>query len=201
MVKDRTKARIILASASPRRKLLLGGLLNNFGLKFVVKPANIVEHIPEKIKDFGKFAADLAYEKAASVAQKANGIIIAADTIVVCRQKVLGKPADKADAIRMLKSLSGKEHKVYTGLVILDTQSRKCYKVFEVTKVRFRKILNSELEYYTGTKSPYGKAGAYGIQDDFGSTFVESLEGDYFNVVGLPIVKTYKGLQKFMKLI
>lgn len=201
MVKNRTKTRIILASASPRRKLLLSGLLNNFGLKFVVKPANIVEHIPEKIKVFGKFAADLAYEKAASVAQKANGIIIAADTIVVCRQKVLGKPADKADAIRMLKSLSGKEHEVYTGLVILDTQSRKCYKVFEVTKVRFRKILNSELEFYTGTKSPYDKAGAYGIQDDFGSTFVESLEGDYFNVVGLPIVKTYKGLQKFMKLI
>ncbi|MBE2216771.1 MAG: septum formation protein Maf [Ignavibacteria bacterium] len=193
--------KIILASASPRRKLLLSGLLNNFGLKFVVKPANIVEHIPEKITDYGKFASDLAYEKAVSVAQKSDGIVIAADTIVVHRRKVMGKPEDKDDAVRMLKVLSGNEHAVYTGLVILETKSGKCYKVFEVTKVKFRKILNPEIQYYTDTKSPYDKAGAYGIQDDFGSTFVESLKGDYFNVVGLPIVKTYLGLQKFMKLI
>jgi len=201
LVRKRKKIKIILASASPRRKLLLSGLLNNFGLKFVVKPANIAEHIPEKIADYGKFAANLAYEKAVSVAKKSDGIVIAADTIVVYRRKVMGKPADRDDAVRMLKYLSGNEHAVYTGLVILDTGSGKCYKVFEVTKVKFRKILKSEIEYYTGTKSPFDKAGAYGIQDDFGSTFVESLKGDYFNVVGLPIVKTYLGLQKFMKLI
>ncbi|MBL8016289.1 MAG: septum formation protein Maf [Ignavibacteria bacterium] len=200
-MKKRTNARIILASASPRRKLLLRGLLNNFGLKFVVKPANIVEHIPEKINDFGMFAANLAYEKGIAVAKKEKGIIIAADTIVVCNKKVLGKPANREEASNMLKMLSGRVHEVYTGLVILDAKSRKCYKVFEVTKVKFRKILRAEIEYYTGTKSPYDKAGAYGIQDDFGSTFVESLKGDYFNVVGLPIVKTYVGLQKFMKLI
>ncbi len=201
MVRKRKRIKIILASASPRRKLLLSGLLNNFGLKFVVKPANIAEHIPEKIADYGKFAANLAYEKAVSVAKKSDGIVIAADTIVVHRRKVMGKPADLDDAVRMLTNLSGNEHAVYTGLVILDTETFKCYKVFEVTKVKFRKILKPEIEYYTGTKSPYDKAGAYGIQDDFGSTFVESLKGDYFNVVGLPIVKTYMGLQKFMKLI
>ncbi len=200
-MKKRTNARIILASASPRRKLLLRGLLNNFGLKFVVKPANIVEHIPEKINDFGMFASNLAYEKGIAVAKKEKGIIIAADTIVVSDKKVLGKPANREEAYGMLKMLSGRVHEVYTGLVILDTKSRKYYKVFEVTKVKFRKILDREIVYYTGTKSPYDKAGAYGIQDDFGSTFVECLKGDYFNVVGLPIVKTYIGLRKFMKLI
>lgn len=200
-MKKRTKTRIILASASPRRKLLLRGLLNNFGLKFVVKPANIAEHIPEKIKNFGRFAANLAYQKGLAVAQKTEGIIISADTIVVCKGKVMGKPSSRQEAVRMLRMLSGKAHSVYTGLVILDTKSSKCYKVFEVTEVKFRKILSKEIDYYTGTNSPYDKAGAYGIQDDFGSTFVESLNGDYFNVVGLPVVKTYQGLQKFMKLI
>jgi len=191
---------IILASASPRRKELLGVLLSNFGLKFVVIPANIAEYIPQKMRNFGRFVIDLAYLKASEVAKSHNGIIIGADTIVVLKGRVLGKPESKKDAIKMLKALSGKEHKVYTGLVIIDKSIKFIYKTYEVTKVKFRKLSNSEIGFYVASGSPMDKAGAYGIQDDYGCTFVEKVSGDYFNVVGLPIAKTHFGLNKFLRL-
>ena len=96
--------------------------------------------------------------------------------------------------------LSGKTHKVYTGLVILNSYSNKLYKTYEVTKVKFRKLLSKEIDFYVNSNAPMDKAGAYGIQDDFGSTFIEKIEGDYFNVVGLPLLKTYIGLKNFVKL-
>ncbi len=195
------KKRIILASSSPRRKLLLNALLKNFGLKFAVNPANIVEIIPKKVQNFGVFAANLAEIKALEVAKRKNGIIIGADTIVVINGKILGKPENKADAVRMLKFLSGKVHKVYTGLVILDSKTGNTYKTFEVTSVKFRKLSSKEIKFYVKGGSPMDKAGAYGIQDDLGSTFVEKITGDYFNIVGLPILKTYAGLNKFINLI
>lgn len=198
MVKN---TRIILASSSPRRKLLLKALLKNFGLKFDVIPANIVEYIPEKVQNYGNFAANLAELKALEVAVRKNGIIIAADTIVVCNDKILGKPDSEADAKKMLKMLSGKVHKVYTGLVVFDTTADKLYKSFEVTSVKFRKLSTKEIEFYVNSGSPMDKAGAYGIQDDFGSTFVEKINGDYFNVVGLPVFKLYNALTHFLKLI
>ena len=195
------KNRIILASASPRRKLLLKALLKNFGLKFDVIQANIVEYIPEKVRNYGNFAANQAELKALEVAVKNNGIIIAADTIVVFKGKILGKPNTQSDAKKMLKLLSGNTHRVYTGLVIFDTSGDKLYKTFEVTSVKFRKLSSKEIEFYVSTGSPMDKAGSYGIQDDFGSTFVEKINGDYFNVVGLPVFKLYNALTHFIKLI
>ncbi len=193
--------RIILASGSPRRKLLLNALLKNFGLKFDVIQANIVEYIPEKVQNYGNFAANLAELKALEVACRKNGIIIAADTIVVYQGKVLGKPVNEKDAFKMLKTLSGNEHKVYTGLVIFDTESESMYKTYEVTKVKFRKIADREIKFYIKGGSPMDKAGSYGIQDDLGSTFVQKINGDYFNVVGLPLFRLYEGLSKFVKLM
>ncbi len=170
-------------------------------MKFVVKPANIVEYIPKKVENFGLFAANLAQKKAIEVQTREKGIIIAADTIVVFDGRTMGKPVSEANAKKMLKLLSGNQHKVYTGLVILDTNSGKIFKTFEVTSVKFRQITNKEIEFYVNGGSPMDKAGAYGIQDDLGSTFVEKITGDYFNVVGLPVTKTYQGLNKFIKLI
>jgi len=193
--------RIILASGSPRRKLLLSALLKNFGLKFDVIQANIVEYIPEKVQNYGKFAANLAELKALEVAIRNDGIIIAADTIVVFQGKILGKPNNETEARRMLSTLSGNDHKVYTGLVILDTSNNKLFKSFEVTSVKFRKLSAKEISFYVKSGSPMDKAGAYGIQDDFGSTFVEKINGDYFNVVGLPVFKLYNALTDFLKLI
>ncbi len=197
-MKKAQKIKIILASTSPRRKYLLRVLLNNFGLNFVVKPSNIAEYIPRKIANFGKFAQQLALLKAAEVAKNHNGLIIAADTIVVLKNEVLGKPETKTEAVKMLKQLSGKEHKVYTGLCMINSGNGDVYKTFEVTKVKFRNISDKEIRFYVAGGSPMDKAGAYGIQDDYGSTFVEKINGDYFNVVGLPVVKTYLGLNKML---
>lgn len=197
-MKKSPKTKIILASGSPRRKLLLGVLLKNFGLNFQVKPSNIAEYIPRNIANFGRFAQDLAELKALASAEKNDGVIIAADTIVVYNNKVFGKPANKAEAVKMLKMLSGKEHKVYTGLCIINTLTNKVYKTYQMTRVKFRKLDEDEIRFYVKSGSPMDKAGAYGIQDDFGSTFVEKITGDYFNVVGLPVVKTYLGLKKIL---
>lgn len=190
--------RIILASSSPRRRFLLKGLLKNFGLKFVVKPANIAEYMPKECSNYGKFASDLALEKAVFIALKHRGIVIGADTIVVLKKKILNKPANKKDAFRTLNQLSGKWHLVYTGLAIVDLEQKKLYVTYEKTKVKFRSLSDKEIRFYINTGSPMDKAGAYGIQDDLGSTFVEKISGDYFNVVGLPILKTYLGLKKLM---
>lgn len=197
---NREKIRIILASASPRRKILLGQLLKNFGLKFVVKPANIAEYIPKNTVNFAKIAVDLAGKKAAEVSGLHPGIVIAADTIVVLKNKVLGKPRSKTEAISMLRALSGNVHNVYTGIVITEPKSNFRYSAFEKTGVKFRNLSEKEIKFYVSGGSPMDKAGAYGIQDDFGSTFVEKINGDYFNVVGLPIVKTYTGLKKILNL-
>jgi septum formation protein len=192
---------IILASSSPRRRELLKGLLNNFGLKFVVIPANIAEYIPKRVKNFRNFVVDLAYRKAKIVSKKHEGIVVGADTIVVLNGTVLGKPVNKLDAQKMLKKLSSKQHKVYTGLAIIDSNNTFVYKASEVTRVKFRKLTNKEIKFYVSSKSPLDKAGAYGIQDDLGSIFVERINGDYFNVVGLPILKTYQGLNKILRMV
>ena len=190
---------IILASSSPRRKILLKALLNNFGLKFIIKPANIVEYIEKGEKNYSLLVRNLAQRKAIQVAKRNKGIIIAADTIVVHRNIILGKPNTREDAFYTLRLLSGKWHKVFTGLYIMDTENlKRRYSVCEVTKVKFRRLVNKEIEFYVNNGSPFDKAGAYGIQDDFGSTFIERIEGDYFNVVGLPLLKTYIGLKKII---
>jgi len=194
------KTKIILASTSPRRKYLLGIVLNYFGLKFDVIPANIKECIPEKVKNYPALVKKLALEKANEVARKHKGVILGADTIVVHNGKVLGKPRNQTEAYKMLAALSGKLHKVYTGIAIINNDKGVKFTDYELSLVRFRKLEAWEIKFYIKSGSPMDKAGAYGIQDDFGSTFVRKIIGDYFNVVGLPIVKTYLGLKQILNL-
>lgn len=191
--------RIILASSSPRRKVLLALLLKNFGLKFTVKPANIIECDKKKSVDFGDFVRNLAKQKAEVVARfNNNAIIVAADTIVVYKNKIIGKPRDFKDANTTLRQLSGNWHKVYTGIYIKNSNNNRDYSKYEMTRVKFRKLSGREISKYIKSGSPMDKAGSYGIQDDFGCTFVEKIIGDYFNVVGLPVLKTYIGLNKVL---
>ncbi|MHB8580750.1 MAG: Maf family protein [Ignavibacteriaceae bacterium] len=183
---------IYLASKSPRRKRLLKQL----NLKFEIVNADIKENIlkhelPERT------VKRLALEKlfaAKSLVKK--GIIIAADTIVVIDGKIIGKPLDAKDAEKILKKLSGRTHIVYTGFTLHNTDTKKTITGFERTKVTFRKLTAHEIIDYISTGSPMDKAGAYGIQDDFGAVFVRKICGDYNNVVGLPLTKLYQALQK-----
>jgi septum formation protein len=173
-------------------------LLGNFGLKFRIVPANIEEYFPKKIQNIAIFVSNLALEKAKEVAKRKSGIIIGADTVVVLGGRILGKPSNRAGAKKMLGLLSGKTHKVITGIGIIDTVKGSTYKTFETTHVTFRKLSKEEIDFYVTSGSPMDKAGAYGIQDDFGSTFVKKINGDYFNIMGLPIVKTYLLLKKVL---
>jgi septum formation protein len=125
-----------------------------------------------------------------------ESIIITADTIVVLNHKVIGKPVSKSDAIKILSLLSGKVHTVYTGLCVLNQRSGTMILEYEKTEVEFRKLMKDEIVDYVDGGSPMDKAGAYGIQDDFGAVFVKSINGCYYNVVGLPITKLYKALRK-----
>lgn len=173
-------------------------LLNNFGLKFQSIPANIAESYARNIRSYADFVIFIARQKVQAIAKRRSGIILGADTIVVLDSKILGKPSSRKEAKKMLKLLSGRKHKVYTGISMLATDSQKTYEDFEVTNVKFRKLTEEEINFYVKSGSPMDKAGAYGIQDDFGSTFIERIEGDYSNVVGLPLVKTYTGLKRFL---
>lgn len=179
-------ADIVLASASPRRMQLL----EQIGLKFRIKPCSINESMVIDNENPAEAVKKLAYLKAKKVSEseKPELIVIGADTIVVHEGKILGKPADKDDAFKILKKLSSKEHLVYTGYCIMRRSDEKVISGYEETKVKFRGITDEEIIAYIETGEPMDKAGAYGIQNK-GSIFVERIEGDYFNVVGLPIMK------------
>lgn len=192
------KYNFILASSSPRRKYLLRMLFSNFGLNFDIIPANISEYIPKNATNYEELVQSYAEQKALQVAQTHKGIIIGADTIVVLDNKILGKPKDDKESRKMLCNLSDRWHDVYTGIAIVSSSKNEIFKEYEVARVKFRELSEEEVDYYIGTGSPLDKAGGYGIQDDFGSTFVERIEGDYFTVVGLPILKTYLGLRKLV---
>jgi septum formation protein len=142
----------------------------------------------------------LATTKAVEVAGKySKAIVISADTIVVLGRRVLGKPVSSADAVRMLRMLSGKEHTVITAFAIIDCRTGKCVTGTERTRVRFRKINLTEIHAYVTSGSPMDKAGAYGIQDDYGAVFVEKVNGCFYNVVGFPLMKFHLTFQKFLK--
>lgn len=175
---------IILASTSPRRKMLL----ENIGVKFKIIGSSIEEKVNEDLSHI-EIAKDLAYQKLRDVSNKINGnyIVIAADTIVEYN-KILGKPKNTEEAKSMLKLLSGQVHKVITGFAIKDTLTKKEFVDYECTKVYFNDLTDEEIERYILTGEPMDKAGAYGIQGK-GSLFVSKVEGDYFNVVGLPLSK------------
>ena len=175
---------IILASQSPRRR----ELLERMGIRnFRVVSADIDEREEEQLPP-EQLVCRLALRKAEAVAEKAHkgAVIIAADTVVSLDGTVLGKPGDKLEAFKMLSTLSGNRHQVYTGLcVIWDGDKRTEY---EVTDVTFRELGEKEIEDYIATGEPMDKAGAYGIQG-YGALLVERIEGDYYNVMGLPVCR------------
>ena len=183
---------VILASNSPRRKELLKFIFNDND--FFVIPANIDETIPNGIA-IEKSAEYLATKKAQTIAQThQHSLIIGCDTIVISKGDILGKPQDKHDCFKMLKSLSGIEHVVVTGVcVILDN---KKVSFSEETKVKFNTLTDEEITKYIETGEPFDKAGGYGIQG-YGSLLVEKINGDYFNVVGLPISRLNQILKRF----
>ncbi len=188
--------RIILASASPRRQELLGLLK----IKFDVMISEVDENINEC--DPHELVRKLAFLKASAVAEKIAepSIIIGSDTIVYCNNEILGKPHDEDDAYRMLRALSGKTHEVYTGLSVIKKFEGKEINRSKtvVTQVRFTELSDDEIFEYIQSGEPMDKAGAYAIQG-LGSVFVESINGDYFSVIGLPVCSLNQILREFLK--
>ena len=170
---------LILASQSPRRRELLGLT----GLDFVVRAADIDETMDET-KPPVEEVARVSREKALAVTREPDDVVIAADTIVVCEGEVLGKPKDAQDAFRMLSLLSGRNHQVMTGMTVV--QGDEIVTHTEVTKLRFRDLLPEEIRAYIAAGEPMDKAGAYGIQGG-AALFCTRMEGDYYNVMGLPV--------------
>ena len=170
---------LILASQSPRRRELLGLT----GLDFVVRAADIDETMDET-KPPEEEVARVSRLKALAVVREPDDVVIAADTIVVCEGKVLGKPRDEADAFRMLSLLSGRNHQVMTGMTVLKGDEIVTHT--EVTRLRFRNLLPDEIRAYIASGEPMDKAGAYGIQGG-AALFCTRMEGDYYNVMGLPV--------------
>jgi septum formation protein len=183
---------IILASGSSRRKVLL----EQIGLKFKVEPSNYEEDIKSGIEPH-KIAQRISLEKAEIVASKhKNAIVIAADTFIVFGGQILGKPRTENEALKMLETLNGKSHSVITGFSIMDTAKNKTLSKSIETKVYVRKLTSAEINTYVKSKEPLDKAGAYAIQG-LGSVIVERIEGDYFNVMGLPLSALTEALKEF----
>lgn len=186
--------RIILASQSPRRR----ELLTQIGLKFEVIPSTVEEVITSA--NPVEVVQELAQQKARDVAEVAGReiakdslLVIGADTIVVYEGKILGKPEDKEDAVRMLTMLQGKEHSVYTGVALLSGEQEIVFA--EETRVQMCPMTPEEILWYVNTGEPMDKAGAYGIQG-LCARFIRQIQGDYNNVVGLPVGRIYQELKK-----
>lgn len=187
-------AKIILASGSPRRK----ELFEKLQIPFVVEVSNYEEDMNLKLKPL-ELAKELSRGKAEAVADKHKNeevIIIGADTFVVLKNKILGKPRTTEKAKEMIKEMSGKAHSVITGFTIINSKSGKKVSKAVESKVYFRKLTDKEIEDYVRTGEPLDKAGAYAIQE-FGSVLIERIEGDYTNIVGLPLAPLIEGLKKF----
>jgi septum formation protein len=185
---------LVLASASPRR----AELLRSAGIPFTVDVADIAEDAIAGESPV-QHAERLAQEKAEVVAKRNSGkIVLAADTIVVVDDQILGKPCDAADAARMLRQLSGRSHEVITGvcLAVLKTRNPKLETGSERTKVYFGQLSSNDIESYIETGEPMDKAGAYGIQG-IASRWIYKIEGSYANVVGLPVALVWKMLQNW----
>ncbi len=186
----KTNLQIFLASKSPRRRKLLKQL----GISFKSFSVDLNEEILDGEHPVQTVRRLALHKSEAASLKVSKGIIITADTIVVLNKEIIGKPKDEKDAYRILSKLSGKTHLVFTGFVVKNLYSGKSIVDYERTKVTFRELTSKEIYDYIKTGSPMDKAGAYGIQDDFGAVFVEKIEGCYYNVVGLPLAKIYKSL-------
>ena len=192
VLKNLEKYNLILASASPRRQQLMKDL----GLAFEVKPADVDEFYPENLgmTAIPEYLAQLKAD-ALNGSMGENDLIITADTIVWKDDKVLGKPADHQDAFDMLKSLSGSQHQVITGMH-LQSKTKKI-SFHAVTEVWFDELTDDEINFYIDKYKPYDKAGAYGIQEWIGFVGIYKIEGSFYNVMGLPIHKLYQYLKEF----
>ncbi len=181
---------VILASNSPRRT----EILNLANIKHLVVPSNYVEKI-DFTKSCHQIVKSLAYGKAKDVAKRyPNDIVIGADTIVVCDECLFGKPKDQIDAIKMLQKLSGKTHKVMTGVSIIFPTKKTTFVSY--TYVTFNNISLDEIKTYLNEENVYDKAGSYAIQGAF-CKYISKINGDYYNVMGLPIAKIYQKLKEY----
>jgi septum formation protein len=192
MLDNLKKYDIILASNSPRRRELLKGL----GVDFrAISLPDVDETYPEQLVG-GEIPAYISKQKSASYKEflQDNALLITADTIVWVGDKQFGKPVDADEAKRMLKELSGNTHTVYTGVTILTKELEKTF--IAASEVKFASLTDEEIDYYINTFSPMDKAGAYGIQEWIGYIGVESINGSYFNVMGLPIQRLYRELKE-----
>lgn len=183
--------KIVLASSSPRRR----ELLKTAGLDFEIDVEGVEEIVQGDCVE--EIVCSLAEQKCSPVAlRRPNDCVIGADTVVALNDKILGKPKDREDAKSMLRALSGNEHAVYTGVCIAANGKKNIF--CEETKVRFFDLTDEEIEKYVATNEPMDKAGAYGIQG-YGCTLVEGIDGDYFNVVGLPVAKTVRAIRAIIE--
>lgn len=186
---------LVLASQSPRRI----SLLRQIGIQPMVIAADVEEDFRSDETPI-ETALRLSLKKVRAVEGNVKeGIIVGADTIVVLDGQLLGKPEDEHDAHRMLRLLSGKTHSVITGFALLDMPTRTWATDYEETRVTFRELPDEEIAEYISGGSPMDKAGAYGIQDDYGAVFVTRIEGCFYNVVGFPLAKFYSRLQHFQR--
>lgn len=184
---------IILGSNSPRRRELLAGLDLDFEVKVI---PGLEEHYPPTLQP-EEIPVFLARQKAEAYIPTLSDkmLLITADTIVWNQNKVIGKPKDREDAIQMLQSLSGHEHHVVTGVCLTTTEKQKAFSV--VSTVKFATLTDEEISYYVDKYRPFDKAGAYGIQEWIGYIGVESINGSFYNVMGLPVQRLYQELKKF----
>lgn len=187
------KYRIVLGSASPRRKELLSGLDIDFDVEVI---PGIDESYPEELTAH-EIPLYIARKKADAYVAKMtdNELLITADTIVATEGHILGKPADRVEAIGMLRRLSGRVHEVVTGVCISTKEKNVSFSV--VSKVSFAKIDDEDIRYYVDKYRPYDKAGSYGIQEWIGYVGVEAIDGSFYNVMGLPVQRLYQELKKF----
>ncbi len=187
--------KIILASASPRRKELMAGL----GFEFTIDTRNNFEEVIPQGYDINLVPEYLAKGKSHGFHRplEEDEIIITADTMVLCNGQILGKPADRANAMEMLKMLQNNRHRVITGVCIRDAQREVSFSA--TTEVYFNALSDSELNYYLDNSKPYDKAGAYGVQEWIGYVGINHIEGSYYNVMGLPVQRLYTELENFLK--
>ena len=187
--------RIILASNSPRRRELLAAL----GLEFTVDTGTsfVEEYTPDtphtKVPELMSRGKSLGFHRPL----EEDELLVTSDTMVLCGTEILGKPLDKADAVRMLRMLSGREHQVITAVTIRDSKREKTFSV--TSNVSFKKLSDNEIDYYIENYKPFDKAGAYGIQEWIGYIGITGIEGSFYNVMGFPTQRFFDELQDFIR--
>lgn len=184
---------LILASASPRRVELLKNILS----EFKVIPSDIEEVFDDSMNktDVAEYLATLKASSVYELYKKESPIVLGADTIVLNNDEILGKPRDRADAFRMIKSMNSSSHEVITGVSIMSSEKKLSFS--ESTTVTLYKMTDEEIYFYIDNYEVMDKAGAYAIQDWIGQSSIKGIEGDFFNVVGLPVSRLYQELKRF----